>query len=45
MDIPGTGLGLSIAKEYIELNNGEINVKSEENKGSKFLVKFLLNNI
>jgi len=37
-DISGTGLGLSIAKEYIELNGGEITVQSRENEGSTFTV-------
>jgi len=37
-DISGTGLGLSIAKEYIELNGGEITVQSHENEGSTFTV-------
>lgn len=32
----GTGLGLIICKEFIALNNGEINVESEEGKGSRF---------
>ena len=37
-DISGTGLGLSIAKEYIELNGGEITVQSRENEGATFTV-------
>jgi CheY-like chemotaxis protein len=32
----GTGLGLPITKEYIELMNGEIDVKSALNQGSTF---------
>ncbi|MFW6310170.1 MAG: ATP-binding protein, partial [Prolixibacteraceae bacterium] len=32
----GSGLGLSIAREYARMLNGNIRVKSEENKGSTF---------
>ena len=39
-DINGTGLGLSIAREYIELNHGQIEVSSELGHGSCFEVKF-----
>ena len=34
----GTGLGLSIVASIIEAHGGEIKVKSELNKGSKFIV-------
>jgi PAS domain S-box-containing protein len=34
----GTGLGLTIAKQLVELQNGKITVKSEENVGSTFIV-------
>lgn len=37
----GTGLGLNIVKQLIELQNAEINVKSEQNKGSEFF--FVIN--
>ena len=31
----GTGLGMSITKQLIDLMNGEINIKSEKDKGTK----------
>jgi signal transduction histidine kinase len=34
----GTGLGLSIAKDYIELNGGSIDVESEINVGTQFII-------
>jgi signal transduction histidine kinase len=37
-NIPGTGLGLSIARELIALNNGQLAVASELNRGSNFVV-------
>lgn len=36
--IQGRGLGLAISKEIIEAHSGEIEVQSEYNKGSKFIV-------
>jgi signal transduction histidine kinase/DNA-binding NarL/FixJ family response regulator len=35
----GTGLGLSIVKDLVELQNGEITVKSKVNAGSEFVVR------
>lgn len=34
----GTGLGLSIVKDLVELQNGEIRVKSKQGSGSEFIV-------
>ncbi|MDR7132275.1 signal transduction histidine kinase [Algoriphagus sp. 4150] len=35
----GTGLGLLLVKEYILKNNGQLEVHSEEGKGTKFCMK------
>jgi len=39
-NIPGVGIGLSVVKEIVKLNNGNIKVSSEVNKGSTFTVSF-----
>ncbi|MHC1682428.1 MAG: sensor histidine kinase [Clostridiaceae bacterium] len=36
----GTGLGLSLVQKYVELMNGNIDVYSEIDKGSTFVVEF-----
>lgn len=36
----GTGIGLSLVKSLVKLHNGEINVESILNKGTKFTLKF-----
>ena len=38
--IQGTGLGLNIVAKYAELMEGKIEFKSEEMKGTTFLIKF-----
>ena len=35
----GTGLGLNIVKKLVELFNGNMQIESEINKGSKFVIK------
>ena len=42
-EIKGTGLGLSIAKDYIEVNKGQIAVKSTLGEGSCFEIIFKAN--
>ncbi|MDG1429110.1 MAG: PAS domain S-box protein [Crocinitomicaceae bacterium] len=39
-EISGTGLGTSIAKEYVELNNGTIDVNSKINEGTEIILTF-----
>ena len=38
-NIQGSGLGLSIVKEFVELHGGTINVVSEKDAGSEFIVE------
>ena len=40
VNIQGTGLGLHIVAKYIEIMNGSIEVESELEKGTKFIIKF-----
>ena len=35
----GSGIGLSIVKAFVELHNGDIEVKSKVNKGTRFTLK------
>ncbi len=34
----GSGMGLILCKEFVEINNGEIAVKSEQGQGSTFII-------
>ena len=43
-EIEGTGLGLNIAKEYVEVNKGNITAKSILGEGSSFEITFVRNN-
>ena len=40
--IQGTGLGLAISKNIIDLMGGTIEVHSEENKGTEFIIRLVL---
>jgi PAS domain S-box-containing protein len=39
-NIQGTGLGLNIVAKFVELMNGNIQVESEINKGTTFILRF-----
>ncbi|MEO5582882.1 MAG: ATP-binding protein [Saprospiraceae bacterium] len=35
----GTGLGLSLAYDIIKVHNGELNIRSEENRYTEFILR------
>jgi len=37
----GTGLGLLLVKQFLVNNNGKMDIKSEEGKGTEFIISFL----
>lgn len=37
--IQGTGLGLVIARQFVELHRGQLEVKSQENRGTTFTIR------
>ena len=41
-NIPGTGLGLHIVKKFVNILGGEIKIYSQENKGTKVKLIFML---
>ncbi|MEG2789601.1 MAG: PAS domain-containing sensor histidine kinase, partial [Romboutsia sp.] len=41
----GSGIGLSVVKNLVELHGGNIYVKSEENKGTEFIINIPTTNI
>jgi DNA-binding response OmpR family regulator len=41
----GSGIGLAIVKEFVRLHSGTIDVESEPDKGSNFIMHFPLNSI
>lgn len=43
--VPGTGLGLAIVKSIVDLHGGKINIKSEINKGTEFIIELPMQNI
>lgn len=40
----GTGLGLALVKQYCQINNADISVKSRKGKGTTFILKIGLHN-
>lgn len=42
-NIEGTGLGLNIVKQYTELMNGKVSLKSKLNEGATFIVELPIN--
>lgn len=44
LSIHGTGIGLALVKGLVELHHGEIEVKSTENIGSKFIIRIPFGN-